>query len=121
RDIIVSDDGSKQEHIDYLKRLQLRYAFTLITTPSNKGLGNNINKGQDAVETPFTLYIQEDFEPTSLFPRRLQEAVMFMEEDSDLDLVRFYAYFPYPYLRYFNERYSEIYIKPFATNYRKIY
>src|SRR5690606_4201960 len=90
-DIIISDDGSKQEQIDYLRGLRSRYPFKLITTPVNKGLGNNINKGQDAVKTLFTLYIQEDFEPLEDFPERLKQALVFMENDSELDLVRFYA------------------------------
>ena len=48
-EIIVSDDGSKQEHLDLIHYLQQQYHFRLVTTPVNKGLGNNINKGQDAV------------------------------------------------------------------------
>ena len=43
-DIVVSDDGSKPEHLDYLKSLQSSLNFRLITTEKNKGLGNNINK-----------------------------------------------------------------------------
>jgi len=54
-DIVVSDDGSKPEHLDYLKSLQSTLSFRLITTEKNKGLGNNINKGQDAIRTPYTL------------------------------------------------------------------
>src|SRR5690554_2565351 len=58
--IVVSDDGSRQEHLDYVKSLQAKYSIRLLCAAQNKGLGNNINKGQDAVMTPFTLYIQED-------------------------------------------------------------
>lgn len=119
--IIVSDDGSKREHLDKVKDLQLKYSFQLICASENKGLGNNINKGQDAVKVPFTLYIQEDFEPNDVFPERLKEAYDLMRKDSNLDIVRFYAYYPYPYLKYFNEHFSEMWIKPFAINYRKIY
>src|SRR5215217_1207972 len=71
-DIVVSDDGSKPEHIDYLHTLQRQFEFRLITTPKNRGLGNNINKGQDAVQTPLTLYVQEDFTPALIFPEKFQ-------------------------------------------------
>ena len=67
-DVVASDDGSKPEHIDYLLQLQKKHDFRLITTPENRGLGNNINKGQDAVHTPLTLYVQEDFTPAAIFP-----------------------------------------------------
>ncbi len=74
-DVVVSDDGSKPEHIEYLEALQQKYPFRLVKTPVNKGLGNNINKGQDAVTTPYTLYVQEDFIPTDLFRERLAGAL----------------------------------------------
>src|SRR6201999_480799 len=96
---VVSDDGSKPEHLEYLKSLEGRLSFRLVTTPKNKGLGNNINKGQDAVTTPFTLYVQEDFDPTTLFPQKLNEALAIMHERNDLDIARFYAYSKYPYLK----------------------
>src|ERR1700748_2746699 len=63
KDIIVSDDASNAMQLEYLKALRLTYDFELITTPQNKGLGNNLNKGQDAVKTKYTLYVQEDFTP----------------------------------------------------------
>ncbi|HVZ24538.1 MAG TPA: glycosyltransferase, partial [Sediminibacterium sp.] len=66
-DIVVSDDGSRDEHLQKIKQLQQHLGFRLITTAVNKGLGNNINKGQDAVSTPYTLYVQEDFEPAADF------------------------------------------------------
>jgi len=45
-EIIVSDDGSKPEYQTHLEELKKQYQFTLVTTPVNKGLGNNLNKGQ---------------------------------------------------------------------------
>jgi glycosyltransferase involved in cell wall biosynthesis len=120
-DIVVSDDGSKPEHIHYLEKLQQRYPFRLIQTPANKGLGNNINKGQDAVTTPYTLYVQEDFSPTGLFNGRLKDGLMFMEEDKSLDIVRFYAYVKYPYLRPAGKGFSEMICKLWQKDYMKIY
>src|SRR5581483_5614559 len=60
-EIIVADDASKPEHIDKIKSLQPLYLFRLLTVPQNGGLGRNLNRGQDAVKTPYTLYVQEDF------------------------------------------------------------
>src|SRR5688572_15299793 len=74
-DIVVSDDGSKPEHQEYIKSLHNMFTFRLITTEKNKGLGNNINKGQDAVKTKYTLYVQEDFDPTAVFPERFTDAL----------------------------------------------
>jgi glycosyltransferase involved in cell wall biosynthesis len=120
-EIIVSDDGSRQEHLEAIKALQGTYNFRLITTPKNKGLGNNINKGQDAVKTRYTLYVQEDFVPRDIFPACLQEALQYMNERSDLDLVRFYAYFKYPCLKPIKKGLSEMQFRPTNLGYRKYY
>ena len=120
-EIVISDDGSMQAHLDALKKLQERFDFKLITTPQNKGLGNNINKGQDAVTKPYTLYVQEDFEPDASFSGHFSDALEMMEENAGLDLVRFYAYLRYPYLKPYKKGYSQMLIKPWFTNYKKIY
>ncbi len=120
-DIVVSDDGSKPEHLEKIKALHTDYAFRLITTPKNRGLGNNINKGQDAVNTPYTLYIQEDFVPRPVFPEKLQQALQFMEDRPDLDMVRFYAYFKYPYLTPVKDGFSEMRFRIWYPGYKKFY
>ncbi len=120
-EVVVSDDGSKAEHLDKLKLLREAYDLNLITTPINKGLGNNINKGQDAVKNAYTLYVQEDFEPSPDFPAKFAKALEFMDSDKSLDIVRFYAYYPYPYLKLFSEDYDEMYVKNFGLRYDKIY
>jgi len=120
-EIIVSDDGSNGEHLPVLQSLQAEYKFKLITTPVNKGLGHNLNKGQDAVTQPYTLYIQEDFEPTPEFPHQFLQGLLLMQKNMELDIIRFYAYYPYAYLRSFNESFSEMYHPTFGTNYTKIY
>lgn len=119
--IVVSDDGSKPEHISQLHHLENRYAFNLITSPKNRGLGNNINKGQEAVTTPFTLYIQEDFVPTQLFPEKLNASVQYMREDPTLDIVRYYAYFRYPYLLPIGNGFSQMQFELMFPGYRKFY
>lgn len=122
-EIVVSDDGSRSEHLDKIKGIQSEYGFKLVTTPANKGLGNNINKGQDAVNTPYTVYIQEDFVPTELFPEKLSDAVQFMNDDPELDTVRFYAYFKYPFLQPFKSGFARMIFSasPLYTGYRKFY
>ena len=122
-DTVVSDDGSKPEHMERLKALQPFYNFRLITTPVNKGLGNNINKGQDAVNTLYTLYVQEDFEPKDAFLSHFIDAFDIMTTDHGLDIVRFYGYFKYPYLKTYAKGFSEMIFKPgfFANNHLKFY
>jgi glycosyltransferase involved in cell wall biosynthesis len=122
-DIVVSDDGSRPEHLDYIKGLHHTFDFTLVTTPVNKGLGNNINKGQDAVKTEYTLYVQEDFEPKEVFEEHFRDALQFMKEDRGLDIVRFYAYFAYPYLKPYGKGFSEMVFKPqlWHSNHLKFY
>lgn len=119
--IVVSDDGSKPEHQDYLRSIQNKYNFNLVTTPKNKGLGNNINKGQDAVATPYTLYVQEDFDPFAGYGKHLADALSIMDERNDVDLVRFYAYFKYPYLKPYRDGYSEMLFKIWYPGYRKFH
>ncbi len=106
--IIVSDDCSKGKHVERLAELQKRFQFELVSTPVNGGLGKNINKGQDQVSTPYTLYVQEDFEPTELFPPKLEEALAFMQQDPTLDLVRFYAFFEPPIKEPFAKGFSKL-------------
>lgn len=122
-EIVVSDDGSEAKHLKKLQSLQDQYLFKLITTPINKGLGNNINKGQDNATKKYTLYIQEDFVPKELFFAKLKVAEQFFEHDEDLDFVRFYAYFKLPNLEPFKEGFSLVKfnaLNVFET-YRKFY
>jgi len=122
-DIVVSDDGSKPENLEKVKVLQQDFNFQLITTPVNKGLGNNINKGQNAVAKAYTLYVQEDFEPKPVFVAHFKDALQFMHEDKGLDIIRFYAYFKYPYLKSVGKGFSEMIFKPYpwANNHLKFY
>jgi len=120
-EIIVSDDGSNEEHLANLHLLQKAFNFKLVTTPVNRGLGHNINKGQDAVKMPYTLYIQEDFEPSGEFPHQFLQGLRHMMGNHSLDIIRFYAYSPYAYLKPFDEHFSRMYLPTFGTNYTKIY
>jgi len=120
-EIVVSDDGSNKEQLAHISNLQQRFSFRLIGAETNQGLGHNLNKGQQAVRSPLTLYVQEDFIPTPLFPENFQNAITLFDEDAKLDVVRFYAYFAYPYLKPIKFGYSEMLIEPWQLNYKKIY
>ncbi len=120
-DIVVSDDCSKPLHQTYLQKLQTQYPFRLVTGPVNKGLGHNLNKGQEAVKTPLTLYIQEDFIPAPDFAKQLNNALDIMEERADMDMVRFYAYTQYPHLKQYKNGFSEMEFKFWSFTYKKYY
>jgi glycosyltransferase involved in cell wall biosynthesis len=120
-DIVVSDDGSNPGHLERLKEMQATYPFRLVTTPVNKGLGNNINKGQDAVTTPYTLYVQEDFDPLPGYSEHLADALAIVDERKDADMIRFYAYFKYPYLKPYRNGFSEMRFSVWKPGYRKFH
>ena len=120
-EIIVSDDGSKEDQQVQLQLLQQQYNFRLITTPVNKGLANNINKGQDAVTTPYTLYIQEDFIPSDIFPTKLAESLAILEERPEFDIARYWAYWKYPYLESIRNGFSEMKFHVLKAGYDKFY
>ena len=121
-EIIVSDDASKPEHLDRVKAIQPIYNFQLATTPVNKGHGNSINKGQDLVKTPFTIYIQEDFVPSDIFPEHLRDALQFMEEDKSLDYIRFWALADsYPDLKPYGKGFSMMAYNLLTANHLKFY
>lgn len=119
--IVVSDDGSKPEHLDYLRSLEQPMGFTLVTTPQNRGLGNNINKGQDAVKTPYTLYVQEDFDPQQAFADHFPDGLQILKGREDIDIVRFYAYTHYPYLKPLGNGFSEMQFGWWKPGYMKFY
>lgn len=120
-EIIVSDDCSKPEHLEKLQKLKDQFNFKLVTTPVNKGLGNNINKGQDAVTLPYTLYVQEDFVPKDIFPDHFTDALELMEHHPEMDIARFYAYFPYAYRKPFEKSFEEMVFKIWYPGYMKFY
>lgn len=119
--IVVSDDGSQPEHLHYLQSLQQNLHFNLITAEKNRGLGNNINKGQDAVTTPYTLYVQEDFDPQPIFPEHFRDGLAIINERTDVDIIRFYAYTSYPYLKPLGKGFAEMLFSVWKPGYRKFY
>jgi len=122
-DIVISDNASEAEHLDYIDKLSNKHNFRLITSATNKGLGNNINKGQDSVRTKYTVYIQDDFIALPAFPEHFKDAFEIMSSDPQWDLVSFYSYVPYPYLKPYKKGFSEKLFKamPWYTNHLKFY
>jgi hypothetical protein len=119
--IIVSDDGSDKYHIERLCTLSKQYDFLLISDNENHGLGHCLNKGQSAVTTPLTLYVQEDFVPTQKFKEAIKTAVELLNENTDLDIIRFFSNFKYPYLTPFKNGFSKMFFPSLGINYKKIY
>jgi glycosyltransferase involved in cell wall biosynthesis len=107
-ELIVSDGGSRKEHLDHVLELKEQFKFTLLTSAENKGLGNTINMGQDAVKTPYILYIQEDFVPKPAFVNAFKDGLAIMKEEQKWDLVRFYSFpwSPYPYLKEYKKGFA---------------
>lgn len=120
-EIIVSDDGSRPEHIEKMQSLQRERDFTLLTVPKNMGMGHNFNKGQDAVKTEYTLFIEEDFVLNPKFVPALSKALSILEENPEMDIARFYAYFRYPYLQPIGDGFAEMQFSPWSAGYRKFY
>ena len=88
----------------------------------NRGHGHSINKGQDEVKTPYTIYVQEDFVPTDIAPEHIQDALQIMNEDKTVDYVRFWAYLtPYPYLKPYGKGYSEMTYSFWNADHLKFY
>ena len=69
----------------------------------------------------YTLYVQEDFEPAADFALRFTDAVNIMQEKPGLDMIRFYAYFKYPYLKPYRNGFSEMQFKWWLPGYKKFY
>ena len=120
-DVVVSDDGSKPAHLEAIKELKKQFSFNLITTPANQGLGNNINKGQDAVRTAYTLYVQEDFMPTAIFVTHFQDALQIINKEDKWDIIRFYSYLPYPHCKPYNNEFGEMIYKPWSLKRVKLF
>lgn len=111
-DVVVSDDGSRPEVIHNLKKLQEEYNFKFVLSPENKGLANNLNKGQKAVKSTYTLYVQEDFVAKPAFPENFERALEIIRTDSTIDTIRFYSYFHYPHTESYDEIYDEMIFEP---------
>jgi len=65
--------------------------------------------------------VQEDFEPSDIFPQHFVDALLFMEEQPELDIIRFYAYFAYPVLKPVGKGFSEMIFRPWNLNHIKVY
>jgi len=115
-EVVVSDDGSKAEHLTFIENLKSRFQFQLVTTPKNKGLGNNINKGQDMVKSPYTLYVQEDFIPLEGCEIPLKKALSFLDGDKQLDTIRFYSYLEYTHKKPYKDGFSEMIFDHWSGN-----
>jgi alpha-1,3-rhamnosyltransferase len=92
-ELIVIDDGSKDESPSILTNLQLKYGFNLILN-QNKGLARTLNQGFKEIATGkyFTFCASDDY----WLPGKLSKQVAFMEQNPDHGMV-------YGNARYVNE------------------
>lgn len=120
-DIVVSDDSSRPEHQEKLAALQSIYKFRLIPGKPTHGFAVNINKGQDAVTTPYTLYVQEDFVPLKGCAEHLSDGLQIMKEHADIDYVRFWSFYRYPCLKPFGKGFSETVYNPWNLSHLKFF
>lgn len=120
-EILVSDDGSSSDHLSFIENLQEKYDFRLLKAIRNSGLGNNINKGQDAVKNLYTLYIQEDFVPMPGFEKPLRDGLNILQDNPEADYVRFYSYLRYPKLKYYGDGFSEMVFDPWSLDTNKFH
>ena len=120
-EIVVSDDCSKPEHLNLIKELQNQFNFKLISAETNSGLGNNINKGQDAVTLPYTFYVQEDFYPTEKLLKPFDFAYTALKKQQEIDIIRFYAYRKYPNLKTYGYGFSTMIFSFLQKGYGKFY
>ncbi len=120
-DIVVSDDASNPIHQEKLKELQHLYKFRLIPGPVNKGFPANMNKGQEAVTTPLTMYVQEDFVPQPGCGPHLLEAMQFLNEDESLDYIRFWSFYRYPTLKPYGKGFSQTIFSPWNLSHLKFF
>lgn len=120
-EVIVSDDCSDLIHLERIKLMEQEFDFKLVTAIKNSGLANNLNKGQEEAKTPYILYVQEDFIPLPAFVEHFYDAIDIMKSESEIDIIRFYAYGPYPYLKPYKKGFSLMIYKPWFINKNKIY
>src|SRR5690606_15031787 len=64
---------------------------------------------------------QEDFVPNPRFVEILKKSVSIMENKPELDIIRYYAYIPFPYLKPFDQDFDEMYTPLSGVRYTKIY
>ena len=107
-DIVVSDDASKPEHVARLNELKQIFNYRLVLAPENKGFGNNMNKGRDAVNTPYTLCVLEDFVPLPGCAPHMLDALQIMNEHKDVDYIRFWSFYRYPVMKPYGKGFSEM-------------
>jgi len=112
-EIVVSDDGSRKDTIDILKKLEID---TLVLANANGGLAANLNKGIKACRGDYILYVQEDFLMIPEFKNVLQEGIELLDKHV-LDMVRYRSNYKFEDL----EAYSEHVFKIPKFSYRNFF
>ena len=103
-EIVVSDDGSDQEHLDTIKTLNID---TLVLSNKNEGLASNLNKGIKACKGKYILYVQEDFLMLPEFKNVLKEGLELLDAHI-LDMIRYRSNYRFKKLQACTENISKI-------------
>ncbi|MFT4733096.1 MAG: alpha-1,3-rhamnosyltransferase [Sediminicola sp.] len=83
-ELIVIDDGSKDESPQILKKLQTKYGF-LLEINANQGLSQTLNRGfRDLAKGKYFTFSASD---DRWFPGKLSKQVAFLEENLDYAMV----------------------------------
>lgn len=93
-ELVVSDDGSRPENLSPLQELPID---VLVTSPKNKGLASNLNRGIKACKGDFIMYIQEDFIIKPEILNVLPESIDVLNS-GQIDMVRFRANYVFNHL-----------------------
>lgn len=75
--IVVSDDASKPPHPERLRTMSKEFGFRLVEAANNTGFAGNMNKGQDAVQTPLLFMCRKTLCHQKSFPLRWQMRCVF--------------------------------------------
>jgi len=84
--IICSDDCSNSYHRKKIDRMGFDQVLTGL---SNRGLGNNVNKGLLEVNSPYVLLLQDDW--ILVNKNCIADAIKILDTDPSVGMIRFYG------------------------------
>lgn len=83
-EIIVTDDASKDKTVEVVQKFKDEYDYEnkikLILNEKNQWISKNMNRGLESCEGKYVATLDQD--DTWLFPKKLEEQVVWLEEDT---------------------------------------
>ncbi len=83
-ELIVIDDGSRDETPYILERLKNKYGFKLLTHRKNLGIVKALNNGLNEAKGKFIARMDGD---DIMLPQRLEKQLKFLSENKNIDLI----------------------------------